>query len=186
MLWGRYYVILCALCWQNGASGPGNNHPYRGGKASVYEGGIRSPTFVWGKPLRNRKERPVVNGWVILGTPLILPEPYIYAFSHQLNSTQISKMFRDRYLVNLVITFWRRICLHKNIIFRHLELEIASANEWKIVLSNSAGYRLSGEIDPISDGHAKTYNEWLWSVNPLDQHYASKQNFPSLKIHSIS
>ena len=47
---------------------------------------------------------------------LVLPEPYICVFeqiSDQINSTQVVKLFYGRCLVNLIITFRRRIFLHK-------------------------------------------------------------------------
>ena len=60
----------------------------------------------------------------------MLPEPNIYVFkqsSGKINSTQIIKMLFSRCLVNLIITFLRRIFCKNIIIFRHLELEIALA-----------------------------------------------------------
>ena len=44
-----------------------------------------------------------------------------------MNSTQMAEMFCGRCLVNLIITFLRRIFLYQYNFFRHSELEIALA-----------------------------------------------------------
>ena len=53
--------------------------------------------------------------WHFSRLTLMLPEPYICIFnriSHQINSTQVVKMFCGRCLVIVIITFWR--CIFSN------------------------------------------------------------------------